>query len=530
MKTLRLVLGDQLTPALSALLDLDPARDVVLMAEVLGEATYVRHHPQKIALIFSAMRHFAAELWARGITVDYIALEDAGNSGTLTGEVARAITRHAPDRLVLTEPGEERVLRMMQDWREELGLPVEIRADTRFIATREDFEAFARGNGGGRKTFRMEFFYRQMRRKTGLLMEGDTPVGGQWNFDAENRKRLPDALPLPERLRFAPDETTRAVLALVKRRFSHHFGDLEPFGWPVTREEALHALDHFITCALPAFGDYQDAMKRGEDFAFHSLLAPALNIGLLTPMEVCRAAERAYLEGDAPLNAVEGFIRQILGWREFVRGLYWHGMPGYAASNALKAKRPLPAFYWTGQTDMACMAECIGATRRNAYAHHIQRLMVTGNFALLAGIEPAQIEEWYLAVYADAFEWVELPNVHGMVMHADGGLLGSKPYAASGAYINRMSDYCRTCRYDPKAKPGPGACPFNALYWNFLHENRARLARNPRMALPYRALDGMDGALLGAHLAAAQGFLAQLDPWVQEDLHESAPENGPLPD
>lgn len=509
MKTLRLVLGDQLTPTLTALDDLDPARDVVLMAEVMGEATYVGHHQQKIALVFSAMRHFAAELCARGITVDYIALDAAGNTGTLSGEVARAITRHAPDRLVLTEPGEGRVLTIMQDWREELGLPVEIRADTRFIAAREDFEAFAKG----RKTYRMEFFYRQMRRKTGLLMEGDNPLGGQWNFDAENRRRLPDSLPLPQRLRFAPDETTQAVLALVKRRFSHHFGDLEPFGWPVTREEALQALDHFIASALPLFGDYQDAMKRGEDFAFHSLLAPALNIGLLTPMEVCRAAERAYLEGAAPLNAVEGFIRQILGWREFVRGLYWHLMPEYAATNTLGAHRPLPAFYWTGQTDMACMAECIGATKRNAYAHHIQRLMVTGNFALLAGIEPAQIEEWYLAVYADAFEWVELPNVHGMVMHADGGLLGSKPYAASGAYINRMSDYCRSCRYDPKAKPGEGACPFNALYWHFLHENRVPLARNPRMALPYRALDGMDGALREAHLASARRFLASLEPW-----------------
>lgn len=509
MRTLRLVLGDQLSTTLSALEGLDPARDIILMAEVMGEATYVRHHKQKIAFIFSAMRHFAAELRARGVALDYIALDDPRNSGTLEGEITRAIGRHAPDRLVLTEPGEWRVWRMMQDWREELGIPVEIREDDRFIASRDDFHRWAKG----RKAFRMEFFYREMRRKTGLLMDGDNPLGGQWNFDAENRKRLPDAHPLPARLRFAPDDVTHEVLALVRRCFPQHFGDLEAFGWPVTRAEALRALDHFVEVALPSFGDYQDAMKRGEDFAFHSLLAPALNVGLLTPMEVCLAAERAYLEGSAPLNAVEGFIRQVLGWREFVRGLYWHTMPAYAATNALGANRPLPAFYWTGQTDMACMAECIAATRRNAYAHHIQRLMVTGNFALLAGVRPAEIEEWYLAVYADAFEWVELPNVHGMVMHADGGLLGSKPYAASGAYINRMSDYCRSCRYDPKAKPGAGACPFNALYWSFLADHRATLAGNPRMALPYRALESMDAALLAAHRREAQAFLAALTPW-----------------
>lgn len=524
-KTLRLVLGDQLTRDLASLKDLDPARDVVVMAEVTGEATYVRHHKQKIALVFSAMRHFAAELRAQGIRVDYIALDDPGNSGTLSGELARAIARHAPDQVVLTEPGEWRVWRMMQDWREELGLPVEIREDDRFIASRDDFYRWARGNGGGRKTFRMEFFYREMRRKTGLLMEGNTPLGGQWNFDADNRKRLPDTLALPQRLRFAPDEVTQAVIALVEERFAHHFGCIASFGWPVTRAQALEALDHFIACALPRFGDYQDAMKRDEDFAFHSLLAPALNLGLLTPMEICRAAERAHFEGAAPLNAVEGFIRQILGWREFVRGIYWHFMPDYAASNALNALRALPAFYWTGKTDMACMAQCIDATRRNAYAHHIQRLMVTGNFALLAGVRPAEIEEWYLAVYADAFEWVELPNTHGMVMHADGGLLGSKPYAASGAYINRMSDYCRACRYDPKSKPGEsskpgeggkpgeGACPFNALYWNFLIENRGRLASNPRMALPYRALDAMDAPLRSAHQHAARSFLDALEPW-----------------
>lgn len=484
MKTLRLVLGDQLTWSLASLADCDPACDVVLMVEVAAEATYVRHHKQKIALIFSAMRHFAESLRGEGITVDYVMLDDPANAGSFEGELRRAIRRHKPDAIVVTEPGEWRVWQMMLEWRESLAVPVEIRADDRFVATRDEFAAWAKG----RKTYRMEFFYREMRRKTGLLMEGDAPVGGQWNFDAENRKSLPAGYRPPLRLRFAPDAVTKDVLALVERRFPDHFGDLEPFGWPVTRGEALEALDHFIAVALEGFGDFQDAMKRGEDFLHHALISPALNIGLLTPMEICRAAERAYLEGRAPLNAVEGFIRQVIGWREFVRGLYWNEMPDYAETNALAANRALPDFYWTGETDLACLKECITATKRNAYAHHIQRLMVTGNFALLAGIAPREIEEWYLLVYADAFEWVELPNVHGMVMFADGGLLASKPYAASGAYINRMSDYCDGCRYDPDVKSGPKACPFNPLYWNFLIENEKTLAGNPRMAMPYRNL------------------------------------------
>ena len=298
----------------------------------------------------------------------------------------------------------------------------------------------------------------------------------------------------PARHRFEPDAVTREVLALVGARFADHFGDLEPFGWAVTRDGALEALDHFIADCLPNFGDFQDAMKTGQDFLHHSIISPYLNAGLLTAHEVCARAQTAYRAGHAPLNAAEGFIRQIIGWREFVRGLYWREMPGYADTNHLDAQRALPWFYWSGETEMNCLRECIRATRQHAYAHHIQRLMVTGNFALLAGIAPREIEEWYLAVYADAFEWVELPNVHGMVMHADGGLLGSKPYAASGAYIDRMSDYCTGCTYDPAIKLGPKACPFNPLYWNFLIENEDRLSRNPRMAMPYRTLKAMEPA------------------------------------
>ncbi|WP_430465987.1 cryptochrome/photolyase family protein [Tabrizicola sp.] len=507
MTRLHLVLGDQLSHALTALSDLGPD-SVVLMVEVDEEARYVPHHKQKITLILSAMRHFGEGLRAQGHRVDYVALDDPANTHSFSGEVARAVKRHGATRLIATEPGEWRVWQMMTGWQADLGLPVDIREDTRFFCSRAQFAALSQA----RKTSRMEYFYREMRRQSGLLMAGDSPVGGQWNFDSDNRKPLPKGAKLPPRLRFVPDDTTRAVMALVAQRFGDSFGDLEPFGWPVTRDEALQALDHFVAMALPHFGDVQDAMKAGEDFLYHSLLSPALNCGLLLPREVCVAAEAAYAAGHAPLNAVEGFIRQILGWREFVRGIYWDQMPGYAATNGLDADRALPDLYWTGETKMRCMAEAVGTTRRTGYAHHIQRLMVTGNFALLAGLAPAEVEAWYLAVYVDAYEWVELPNTHGMVLHADAGRIGSKPYAASGAYINRMSDYCGGCAYDVKEKLGPKACPFNYLYWDFIARHEARFANNPRMAMPVRTLRGMDADKRAQIREEASRFLDGLPP------------------
>ncbi|WP_426036494.1 cryptochrome/photolyase family protein [Cypionkella sp. TWP1-2-1b2] len=503
---LRFILGDQLTRGLSALRDIDPTQDIVLMIEASAEARNVPHHKQKIAFVLSAMRHFAESLRAEGLRVDYVRMDDPDNQQDLGAELAKAVLRHRPASIVATEPSEWRVWQMMQAWH--AGAPLDIREDDRFFCSRADFAALAKA----RKTGRMEFFYREMRRRTGHLMRDDGPEGGQWNFDPENRKALPRGQRPPPRRRFSPDTITRDVLTLVAARFGNHFGDLEPFGWAVTRDDALQALDHFITDCLPTFGDYQDAMKAGEDFLYHSLISPYLNVGLLTASEVCARAEMAYQSGDAPINAVEGFIRQILGWREFVRGIYWTEMPDYALSNHLNATRDLPMLYWTGDTPMRCMAECIGTTRRHAYAHHIQRLMVTGNFALLAGVAPAQIEEWYLAVYADAFEWVELPNVHGMVMHADGGRLGSKPYAASGAYIDRMSDYCKICAYDPKVKLGPKACPFNYLYWNFLIENAATLRPNPRMSLPYVTLSKMPAEQRADITRSAAQFLSGLEP------------------
>jgi deoxyribodipyrimidine photolyase-related protein len=503
---LRLVLGDQLSRGLSSLKDIDPKKDHVLMVEVHDETTYVKHHKQKIVLILAAMRHFADELKQEGLPVTYVKLDDKGNTGSFTGEIARAIKALKPENIIVTEPGEYRVRAMMDEWQTQFKLPIEIRDDDRFFATPTEFKLWA----APRKELRMEFFYREMRKKSGLLMQGKEPEGGQWNYDSENRKALSSKEKIPDRLRFTPDAVTKKVIDLVARRFADHPGQLESFGWPVTRKQALNALDHFINDCLPRFGDVQDAMKGGEPFLFHALLAPALNCGLLLPLEICRAAERAYHQGHAPLNAVEGFIRQILGWREYVRGLYWHVMPDYAQSNALEAMRPLPAFYWTGDTEMNCLRQCVNDTMDNAYAHHIQRLMVLGNFALLAGIRPREVEDWFLAVYADAYEWVELPNVHGMALYADGGLLASKPYAASGAYIDRMSDYCASCRFSPKAKEPEHLCPFTPLYWAFLDRNRKRLSRNPRLFMPYRSLDSMAEGLRARHLAAAEAILSAL--------------------
>ena len=504
MSTLRIILGDQLTPGLSSLRGI-AADDVVLMMEVMEEATYVPHHQQKIVFILSAMRHFAHELRGQGITVDYMRLDDQENTGSFSSEVQRAVARHQPQRIVVTEPGEWRVREMMRGW------TAEVLEDNRFFASTARFARWAEG----RKQLRMEYFYREMRRETGLLMEAGEPAGGQWNFDHDNRKALPKDVRPPKRLRFAPDDITQAVMALVDQRFPQHFGDLEPFGWAVTRADALEALEHFTGQCLPAFGDYQDAMKQGNGFLYHSVISPYLNIGLLTAAEVCARAEAAWKQDAAPLNAVEGFIRQILGWREYVRGLYWLKMPGYSGTNVLDAKRPLPSFYWTGDTAMNCLAQAISDTRRTAYAHHIQRLMVTGNFALLAGIDPKQVEDWYLLVYADAFEWVELPNTHGMALFADGGVMASKPYAASGADINRMSDYCSGCGYDPDVKTGAKACPFNILYWDFLMRNQDVLKSNPRLAMPYRTLAKMDEArkrVIGSEVRAFLGGLETAPP------------------
>ncbi len=498
-----LVLGDQLTEGLSALREGDRGTDTVVMAEVLEEATYVKHHPKKIALIFSAMRKFAAALEADGWTVAYAQLDYTDNAGSIVGELLRRAEQTGAQEVICTEPGEWRLINKLTH----APIKTVILQDDRFLASHKEFEDWAEG----RKALRMEYFYRDMRRKTGLLMDGDKPAGGQWNFDHDNRKPAPGSIDPKGPLKFEPDNVTGDVLGLVETQFANHFGDLRPFWFATTRSQALEALDHFIAHSLPTFGDYQDAMLRGEDFLFHAIISPYLNIGLLEPLEVCQAAEKAYDKGDAPINAVEGFIRQIIGWREYVRGIYFLEGPEYAKRNALNQNRDLPAMYWGGETKMACMEGSIGQTAREAYAHHIQRLMVTGNFALLAGIDPSQVSNWYLEVYADAFEWVEAPNVVGMSQFADGGVIASKPYVSSGAYINRMSDYCKGCAYKVAQKTGEGACPFNTLYWHFLDRHRERFSGNARMGNMYRTWDRMDEEKRATVLADGAAVLAKLD-------------------
>lgn len=509
MTTLIPVLGDQLSHQLASLRGADRADSVVLMMEVGEEATYVRHHPHKIILIFSAMRHFAAELRERGWTVDYIRLDDPENRGSFSGEVARAVERHRIERIRIVEAGEYRVQQATRGWSAELGIPVDILDDDRFICPLPDFFTWAA------RTDKpvMEFFYRDMRRRTGLLMEADgKPAGGQWNYDKDNRSGPPRQGDFPARCPVEPDACTREVIALVRARFGNHFGRVDGFGLPVTAVQAEAALDEFIASRLPLFGTYQDAMVIGEDLLFHAAISTSMNCGLLDPLDTCRKVESAWQAGHAPLNAAEGFIRQIIGWREYMRGMYWLEMPALHEANALSATRPLPAFYWTGETDMRCMAECVRNTRDNAYAHHIQRLMVLGNFALIAGIEPRQISDWFLVVYADAYEWVEHPNVIGMSQYADGGRIGTKPYAASGAYIDRMSDYCGNCAYDVRKKVGPRACPYNSLYWDFLARNEERLAGNPRLRNQYRTWHRMSAEKQAAYRDWAARVLDSLEP------------------
>lgn len=482
MPALRFILADQLSHSLSALEDIAQSTDTILMCEVMDEASYVPHHPKKIAFLFSAMRHFAKELEEKGCTVRYITLDDKDNTKSLKTEILRALKNANYDRVIMTHPGEYRVLKMMHELKDTCNIPVEIRTDTRFLSSIADFKAWA----GDKKQLRMEFFYRDMRKKHHILIdEKNAPTGGKWNYDSENRKPPKEGMRSPARISHKKDSITKDVLALVKKHFGKNFGDLEPFHFAVTREQALKEAQHFFQELLANFGSYQDAMVKDEAYLYHSLVSSYLNAGLLDPKELCDMAQKAYENGTAPLNAAEGFIRQILGWREFIRGIYWREMPGYTEQNHLNAQHDLPDFYWGGKTKMACIEQAVTHTKQHAYSHHIQRLMVTGNFALIAGINPQHVHQWYLAVYADAYEWVEAPNTLGMALYADGGTFASKPYAASGKYIDKMSNYCKDCHYTPKHMTEENACPFNALYWDFIARNEEHFKSNQRMGFMY---------------------------------------------
>jgi len=503
MVRLVLILGDQLSDQMAALREADRDRDVVIMTEVASETDYVPHHPKKIAFLFAAMRNFATELQSAGWRVLYTRLDDPENAGSIPGEILRRAEETGAQEVLATEPGEWRLISALED----CPIPVHQFPDDRFLCSHAEFEAWAEG----RKELRMEWFYREMRRKTGLMMEGDKPAGGKWNFDHDNRKPAKNALTFAGPLQFDPDPETEAVLTLVEERFGENFGTLRPFWFATSRDQALCALDHFVRHDLPDFGDYQDAMLLRERFLAHSVLSMYLNAGLLSWAEICAAVVDAWEAGDVPINAAEGYIRQVIGWREYMRGIYFREGPDYTQRNALDLRRRLPEFYWTGETRMACLKAVITQTRDEAYAHHIQRLMVTGNFALLAGINPFEVHEWYLAVYADAYEWVEAPNVIGMSQFADGGIVGSKPYVSGGGYIKRMSDYCNQCAYDVGEKTGESACPYNYLYWSFLHTHRERFGKNPRMAQMYRTWMKMSDEKRSATLGSAAAFLAKLD-------------------
>ncbi len=482
MNRLCFILGDQLSESLSSLAVIDKHDDVVFLCEVMEEATYVAHHPKKIAFLFSAMRHFAQRLKALGYRVRYTQYDDATNAGSFDMELRRAISEEKIAEVHVTHPGEWRVLQKMKTLEQQLLIPLIIHQDTRFLCSLQEFNSWAKD----KKQIRMEYFYRMMRQKYHLLMDSrGKPIGGSWNYDEQNRKNANHIEIFPSRLTHPIDEVTSKVLSLVEQEFSHHFGQLQPFNFAVTRDEALAEAHYFIEYCLAHFGDYQDAMLSNEVNLYHSRLSFYLNAGLLLPLELCRMAEEAFKQKLAPLNAVEGFIRQILGWREYVRGIYWLLMPEYGNRNYFNSSRPLPGLYWGQDTQMFCMKEVVRQTQVEAYSHHIQRLMITGNFALLAGLNPKEVCEWYLAVYADAYEWVELPNTLGMALYADGGVMASKPYAASGKYIKRMSNFCKSCVYNPEELIGERACPFNSLYWNFIGQHQETLKNNSRLHYVY---------------------------------------------
>lgn len=499
---LAIIFGDQLD-AQSSLIRSLGSQDTVLMMEVVAESQHVPSHNQRTALFLSAMRHFADELTKKKLRVTYINIDDPKNTGAFETEIARAIAAVKPSEIMCVQPGEWRVLKMLQRIESSTGIALNVLPDEHFLTAPTEFAAWAKD----RSALTMEFFYREQRRKTGYLMEGSgksaKPVGGEWNFDKENRlpfgKSGPDPRPRAP-ITFKPDKTTLAVFAAMKRALPDLPGSAESFAWPVTREQALAALDDFIKHRLAKFGPFEDAMWSSEPILYHSALSSSLNLKLINPKECCERAISAYNSGKAPLQSVEAFIRQIIGWREFMRGVYWLEGPTYSDRNGLDQHGKLPDFYWNAKTDMACMKACVGEVLKTGYGHHIQRLMITGNFALISGVHPRAVSDWYLGMFVDGIDWVTLPNALGMVMHADRrpsaakgvtGLVGTKPYSASGKYIQRMSNYCSGCRYDPAQRSGEKACPVTVFYWDFLIRTRKKLAGNQRMAMIYKNVDRM---------------------------------------
>lgn len=506
MTTLRLIFGDQLNQNISALTDCAKERDLLFMSEIKEEASYVKHHKKKLVFIFAAMRNFAQQLQQQNYQLIYQQYDAQQQAQSFFAKIKQQVAEHNISKIILTEPSEYRLLAEVESWSERLAIPVEIRADNRFLATKAEFAAWAKG----KKELRMEYFYRQMRRKYNILLHGDHPEGGKWNYDSQNRKTPKKDHQVPQPYQASENQYLAPVKKLVAENFADHFGDIEPFHFAVDRTGALAALEYFLANNLKDFGDYQDAMLEAEPWLHHSHLGLYLNIGLLTPLECIRRAEFAYHNGEAKLNAVEGFIRQIMGWREYIRGIYWLKMPEYEQLNFFAAKRKLPEFFWNAETKLNCLKTTITDTKKHAYAHHIQRLMIIGNFALLTELAPEEVNEWFMIVYFDAYQWVELPNVTGMALYADGGIVASKPYISSGSYINKMSDYCKNCSYKISKKTGEEACPFNYLYWNFLIKHQAKLKNNQRMGMIYRVLSKFSAEQIQEIQHSSTRFLKQL--------------------
>lgn len=509
IRHLVVVLGDQLNRDSSVFDDFDPATDLVWMAERRGESEHVWSHKARSALFVAAMRHFSDALERHGFPLRYARLNDAGPAD-LIELLKNTLQDLKPERLIIVRPGEHRLRTGIQSAAAACDVRYVERPDRHFLVSVDDFAQWAKG----KTELRMENFYRWMRQRHDILLENGKPVGGKWNYDADNRgsfgRQGPGWVPRPRA--FKPDAITQSALDDIQATFPDHPGELDRFDWPVTRDQALEALTDFLDHRLPAFGHWQDAMWTGEPWLYHARLSTSMNLRLLSPAEVIDAALDRFHRGEVNLSSIEGFVRQILGWREYVRGVYWLSPERLLASNALRADAPLPAFYWTGDTDMHCMKETITQTLQTGYAHHIQRLMVTGNFALLLGVAPTQIHEWYLAIYVDAVEWVEAPNTLGMSQFADGGRMVSKPYAASGRYIERMSNYCADCRFKPGEAVGDTACPFTTLYWDFLDRHKARFWNHPRAALQWRSLERLSEDQLEAIRSRAQQLRIEYSP------------------
>jgi len=508
MKTLRLVLGDQLNYKHSWFNKKDD--DITyLMMELRQETDYVRHHIQKVLAFFGAMRAFADWLGGKGHRVVYIKLDDESNRQDFGKNIKRLIEDNGFRRFEYMEPDEYRLDRQLAALCNELEVETAMVSSEHFISQRDDLKKFFKG----KKSPLMESFYREMRRKHNILMDGDKPLTGQWNYDQKNRKPLKKDIKLPEALSF--DHDLSDIAGMIDKAGVKTIGTAKPkkVPWPLTRREALKLLDNFCDNLLPQFGTYQDAMTTRHQTLFHSRLSFALNTKMLHPMEVLEKSVSAWRKDKKKIafQQIEGFVRQVIGWREFMRGIYWAYMPDFAHKNYLQQQRKLPQWYWTGDTKMNCLHRAIGQSLETAYAHHIQRLMVTGNFALLAGIDPREVDAWYLGIYIDAIEWVEITNTRGMSQFADGGIVGTKPYVSSANYINKMSDYCNDCFYSHSKRTGDKACPFNSLYWNFYMRHEEKLGNNPRIGMAYRNLQRMEEKTKNEIREQAEHYLNNLD-------------------